>query len=114
MERGMPSSPPAPVGGAEMASTGKGETAEEAAVMTSRSAETGSSTGYLHSSRSGDPSTSSSIRSIPGIVGVTAGVVRHSSITAPVTVRAGAACHSNFSTVPAGEEANCIIKGGWP
>ena len=113
MKQGTPSSPPAPIGGAEVASMGDGETVAEGAVaMTSPSAQTYSSTSYLHSSRIRDPSTSTSIISIIGIVGVAAGVARSSSITAPVTVGAGAAWHSSSPTAPAGEDASCIIKEG--
>ena len=85
---------------------------EGAAAMPSPSAGTCSSTSYLHSSRRRDPRTSTSIRSITDIVGVAAGVARRSSITAPVAVGAGVACHSNSPTAPAGEDASCSIKGG--
>ena len=81
---------------------------EGAAAMPSPSSGTCSSTSYLHSSRSRDPRTSTSIRSITDIVGV----ARRSSITVPVAVGAGGACHSNSPTAPAGEDASCIIKGG--
>ena len=113
MKQGTPSSPPAPIGGAEVASMGDGETvAEGAAAMTSPSAGTCPSISYLHSTRSRDPSTSTSISSITGIVEVAAGVARRGSITAPVTVEAGVVCHSNSPAAPAGEDASCIIKGG--
>ena len=81
MERGAPSSPPAPAGGAKVAKMGDGETAAKgvagakdensrgtgnsaritaSTTMTSPSAETGSSTSYLHSSRSRNTSISNS------------------------------------------------------
>ena len=92
---------------------GAGKAAVEgAAAMTSLSAGTSSSTSYLHSSRSRAPPTSSSISSIPGIMGVVAGVARRGITTAPVTVGAGVACQSNSPTAPAGEDASFIIERG--
>ena len=106
------------MGGGEMAAEGAAGAKDEnsrgtetsarittSTTMTSPSAGTGSSTIYLHS-------TSSSRSSVLGIVGVAARAARCSSITTPVTVGARAACHSNSSTVPAGEDAIGIIKGG--
>ena len=110
MEQGTPSSPPVPVGGVQVASMRAGKAAVEgAAAMTSLGAGNSSSTSYLHSSRRRAPLTSSSI---PGIVGVAAGVARRGIITAPVTVGAGVACHSNSPTAPAGEDASFILERG--
>ena len=67
-------------------------------TATSPSAGSGSSTSYLRCSSSRSPSTRSSRSSIPSVVGVVAGAARRSSITAPVTVGAGLACHSNSPT----------------
>ena len=130
MERGTLLSPPAPARGADVAKIGDGETAAGGAagakdensrgtgnsartktsmVITSSSAGTGSSTSYLHSRSSRNPSTSSSRSSFPGIVGMAAGATRRSSITVPVTGGAGAACLRNSPTV---SDASCIIKEG--
>ena len=133
MERGTPLPPPPPAGGAEVAKMGDRGTAAEGAagandessreiekspriitlftVMTTLSAATGSSTSYLHSSSSRNPSTNSRRSSFPGIVGVAAGASHHSSITTPVTGGARVACHSNSPTLPAGKDASCTIKG---
>ena len=94
-------SPPAPAGGANVAKMGDGKTAAEGAagakdentrgtgnsartitsmVMTSSSAGTGSSTSYVHSSSSRNPSTTSSRSSFPGIGGMAAGAARRSII----------------------------------
>ena len=110
MERGTPSSPPVPVGGVEVASMEPGKRRLKA--MISLSIGTSSSTSYLHSSRRRAPRTSSSISSIPGIVGVAAGVARRGIITAPVTLGAGVACQSNSPTAPTGEDASFIIERG--
>ena len=131
MERSTPLSPPAPAGGAEVAEIGDGETAAEGAagakdengrgggnsaptitsmVMTFSNAGTGSSTTYLHSSSSRNPSTTTSRSSFPGIVGMAAGAASRGNITVPVTAGAGAVCHRNSPTVSAGEDANCVIK----
>ena len=80
-------------------------------VMITSSAGTGSSTSYLHSSSSRNPSINSSRSSFPGILGVAAGASHHSSITTSVTVWAGAACRSNSPIVPAGKDGSCTIKG---
>ena len=113
MKRGTPSSPPVPVGGGEGGLNGAGKAAVEgAAAMISLSIGTSSSTSYLHSSRRHAPRTSSSISSIPGIVGVAAGVARRGIITAPVTGGTGVACQSNSPTAPTGEDASFIIERG--
>ena len=133
MERGTPLSPPAPADGAGVVKMGDGETAAEGAagakdenrrgtensartitsmVMTSSSAGADSSTSYLHSNSSRNPSTTSSRCSFPGIVGMAAEAARRSNITGPVTAGTGAACHRNSLTVSVGEDASCIIKGG--
>ena len=75
--------------------TGNSARITTSTAMTSPSAGTGSSTSYLHSSSSRNPSTSTIRSNILGIMGVAAGAGRRNSIMAP-----------------AREDSNCVIKEG--